>query len=630
MNSVKMLFAYSNSQADFYCRHMKYTSYLKYFPLIVPVIALLGVFVFYQYYLNEYVANFSENFRTQNSSELANHDLLGLSTRLNSLSSSENIVCVSAENEGHLFFQFKKTGMDCSERFFNRKIVIGSNNANKFRIRILLTLPQEARLGFYVYGFIQLMLIGLMGYMIQRIEKIKHANNVRVANISKQVSHDIRSPLSSLVSISHQLNIDQKLNSVLKDSIQRIIDIVDKIDKCNDHKKVDKVNVRLVSLLNKICHEKRVEFINDSIEVKLDVTSNDISLASQVVPSELSTIISNLVNNSIEAGANFVEVSLSEEMDCNIIKVKDNGRGVDDSLKEIIFDEGKSFNKTNGNGLGLYHAREMMESWGGKIVVKSGSPGGFVVLLYLPKQEFDGVVAVPLKEGAIIVVVDDDRGVHKLLEEKFEEYKSHLSGVRFFDKFSGIDVGLFSDNVLFFVDQNIVGDDIKGFDFIKKNNLETLSLLMTHDYNNENLVNKCKSQGVSLVDKNLLPILPMRFIKPDCFKEIVLIDDDDLLTRTWKILSNDKVKVKSHKSVEEWLSHMYSYSKDVILLIDNNISGDRCGKKVATDAYVNGFKNIYLYSGEKVEIDDEMDWLKGVIFKQSDIRTVQNKVLSES
>lgn len=54
--------------------------------------------------------------------------------------------------------------------------------------------------------------------------------------------------------------------------------------------------------------------------------------------------------------------------DCCVIKIKDNGDGIDDSIVDSIFDYG--FTTTNGNGIGLAHARYLCEEIGAEISIR--------------------------------------------------------------------------------------------------------------------------------------------------------------------------------------------------------------------------------------------------------------------
>jgi len=67
------------------------------------------------------------------------------------------------------------------------------------------------------------------------------------------------------------------------------------------------------------------------------------------------------------------------------VSFQDNGRGLSDSIKEIddIFEAG--ITTTSGSGLGLHHAREIMDSLGGTIKAYPAKPSGFEIRMEFTK-----------------------------------------------------------------------------------------------------------------------------------------------------------------------------------------------------------------------------------------------------
>lgn len=56
--------------------------------------------------------------------------------------------------------------------------------------------------------------------------------------------------------------------------------------------------------------------------------------------------------------------------------VEDDGTGISDEVKEKIFERGFKMKESAGTGLGLYMAKEIAETYGGSIEVKSSELGG--------------------------------------------------------------------------------------------------------------------------------------------------------------------------------------------------------------------------------------------------------------
>ena len=72
-----------------------------------------------------------------------------------------------------------------------------------------------------------------------------------------------------------------------------------------------------------------------------------------------------------------------------IITIADNGNGIPESMRQTLFDSFKS-DKAEGNGLGLWIAKEIVNGHGGTIQYRSSSvPGrsGTIFRISLPVQK---------------------------------------------------------------------------------------------------------------------------------------------------------------------------------------------------------------------------------------------------
>ena len=106
-----------------------------------------------------------------------------------------------------------------------------------------------------------------------------------------------------------------------------------------------------------------------------------------IATDSLREAISNIVRNAlIHSGGDTVCISVSESDGYALIRIEDNGVGVDDHLKEKIFDAGYKGKESKGSGLGLYLSKKIIESMGGKIELNDKREGrGSVFTLYIPQ-----------------------------------------------------------------------------------------------------------------------------------------------------------------------------------------------------------------------------------------------------
>lgn len=105
------------------------------------------------------------------------------------------------------------------------------------------------------------------------------------------------------------------------------------------------------------------------------------------VTHELICIIGNIINNAIDAVKNLenksINVDLFYDEEHLYIKIKDNGIGMSENLKENIFLKGYS-TKENTRGFGLFLVKASVDKLGGKMEITSKTNEGTVFEIYLP------------------------------------------------------------------------------------------------------------------------------------------------------------------------------------------------------------------------------------------------------
>lgn len=184
-----------------------------------------------------------------------------------------------------------------------------------------------------------------------------------------QMAHDIRSPLFALQTVLEtpgEFN-DKKKNLLLRAAtrLQEIADSIMVENKNSTHETC------LETLIQEILEEKKLLHKNDIFTLKLEKNKTYSKL---INPTEMKRVVSNLINNSIEACEKRpakIEVSLAQFGERIQIKIKDNGREIPPIFLAKIFERGVTIGKKQGSGMGLTHAREYIESIGGLINISS-------------------------------------------------------------------------------------------------------------------------------------------------------------------------------------------------------------------------------------------------------------------
>lgn len=141
-------------------------------------------------------------------------------------------------------------------------------------------------------------------------------------------------------------------------------------------------------------------------------------------PTEIRAVLANIIDNAVEAidDKGEVAVSLRVESRHAEIAISDNGCGIPAEILPRLMDEGATFGKPNGNGLGLFHARRTVESMGGTIRIESELGQGTTVRLHLPLENAAGahVERIDVLPGQTLVVVDDDPRIHQAWADKLK------------------------------------------------------------------------------------------------------------------------------------------------------------------------------------------------------------------
>lgn len=332
-----------------------------------------------------------------NKTELAAGDTLLLASKLNALLVSENVRCITGLLGKNEFVHYSKGSCDAS--LWVAKSSFNSSTVAGLRIFVSFTFSD-----LQIFSFVCLVLgetLLLLLLLKLNKEKIEIVENSKMAilNMSRQVAHDIRSPLSALNIVVSSLAFTSDEQKVITDNaILRINDIANDLLGKKDfpQKNLSErgIEIPFAQLLLNIVNEKRTLH---SAYAKLEIVTDFDSMfkarvTSTVEQSILSRVISNLLNNSVEAlpdKVGQVIVSLRDYSSQIVISVSDNGKGIPDELLAKLGKEMISLGKDNlesGSGLGIYNAKQEVESWGGSLIIKSKIGVGTIIEIVIPKK----------------------------------------------------------------------------------------------------------------------------------------------------------------------------------------------------------------------------------------------------
>ncbi len=212
--------------------------------------------------------------------------------------------------------------------------------------------------------------------------------------IATQVAHDIRSPLAALqIVLTDVKNISEDRRELIKNAIDRIRHIASDLLLKNKSGKPGetsskKNNEVLLSLVQSVVAEKSLQLAGtNKIKILLEHAPGTEKELVQVVGAELKRVLSNLINNSVEAinGTGAIRLSLRATREHVELVLEDNGKGIPPDIIPTLFQRGVSYDKADGSGLGLFHANEKMREWSGTLSLSSKIGKGSVVTLKWPR-----------------------------------------------------------------------------------------------------------------------------------------------------------------------------------------------------------------------------------------------------
>ena len=211
--------------------------------------------------------------------------------------------------------------------------------------------------------------------------------NVKTA---KQVVHDVRSPLSALDIIIKRLpELHETKCMLARDAIAHIRDITDNLEKNNSAENAGDFSlVQIAALLDYAISERRAALEAQPIKINRDFSADAYDLFVRAIPHEVKCILINIINNACEAlssHAGTVTASLSRINNNAIVIISDDGVGFSKQAISMHFTRGFT-TKLQGSGLGLSHAKEHIERWGGSITLRANEIQGASVIMSLPIQ----------------------------------------------------------------------------------------------------------------------------------------------------------------------------------------------------------------------------------------------------
>lgn len=186
-------------------------------------------------------------------------------------------------------------------------------------------------------------------------------------------------------------NLTEEQKSLIEDALKashsstELIDNIRKLHLINDEKILAPVKIH--DILSKTVRNFEQQAKNNGMEIIYSPFEGVV-----MADSFLENVFSNIIQNAIlHSKCSKIEISGSEEeIGKKVfykISIKDDGDGIPEEMKKIIFNPRVKRRGSPGSGLGLYLVKKLVEKYGGHIYVKDANIKGTVFEIYLPKYK---------------------------------------------------------------------------------------------------------------------------------------------------------------------------------------------------------------------------------------------------
>ncbi|MEE1305079.1 MAG: DUF4118 domain-containing protein [Agathobacter sp.] len=272
-------------------------------------------------------------------------------------------------------------------------IRIGKNTLNSFEYSILLSILGECALA----------LENLENEKAKEEASLVAQKEKLRANLLRTISHDLRTPLTSISGnasnlVSHYKMLDdatrEQMFSDIYDDSEWLIQLVENLLSVTRIENGEMQLNKSIEIMDDVVDEAIKHIDRNKTEHSINVCRPEDLVIANMDAKLISQVIINIINNAIkytQKGSD-IQILYGERDNDVFVQISDNGPGLSDKMKSHAFDmfyseQNKIADSKRSMGLGLALCKSVVEAHGGSIEVRDNNPSGCVFTFYLEKGE---------------------------------------------------------------------------------------------------------------------------------------------------------------------------------------------------------------------------------------------------
>ena len=303
------------------------------------------------------------------------------------------------------------------------------------------------------------------------------------------MSHELRNPLNVILGYAELLLRMDEIKSAphlnrMADAVKRnavaqsklIRDLLDLSRLRSGKLELNRETVAPVASIENAIETVRIDAADKGVEIKVEAPDDVLFVRAD--PVRLEQIIWNLLNNSVKftPRGGVITVRLEEENDEVVLRVSDNGQGIDSSFLPHIFeifrqaDPGTS-RAQQGMGIGLAVVQQLVELHGGSVSAYSAGVGqGATFTIRLPRSGSKSNTSaaqdlgIGSLDGMSVLVVDDSEDTTEMVRHLLE-----IGGASVYSATSGFEaLRIAREKEFDVVLSDISMPEMDGFEFLSR------------------------------------------------------------------------------------------------------------------------------------------------------------------